>query len=165
MPDLQHRHARRDVLAGDLQRLGNGSHAVIEPNVGIPQRVPEQLGHLRHHVGRHVVVQQHQIQIGVRHELAAAEPAGGHQGETAGGRDPDLGGLGGQPELMEVQQRVAQLNRIKLPLTAFEQLLTCRGQILGGLGRARRRRLPLGRAGGGISCLLCHLSPPAAVAD
>ncbi len=165
VPGLQHRQAGRDVITGDLQGLRHGADAVVEPNVGVPQRIPQQLGDLRHDVVGHVVVQQHEIEVRVRNQLAAAQPAGGHDGEPASGGDPDLGGLGGQPELVQIEQRVAQGGRIELALAALEQLRRCRREIFGGLRRTRRRGLPSGGAGGGIALLLCHLSPPAAVAD
>ena len=33
-----------------------------------------------------IVVQQHQVEVGIRQQLAAAEPAGGDDGEAAGCR-------------------------------------------------------------------------------
>ena len=88
VPRLEHRQPGRDVLAGDLERLRHGPHAVVEPNVGVPQRVPQQLGDLADDLGGHVVVQQHQIEIGVRQHLAAAEPTGGDDREATVGVIP-----------------------------------------------------------------------------
>ena len=51
---------------GHLQRLGHRAHAVVDANVGVPQRVPQQFRDLPDDVGGHVVVQQHQIEVGVR---------------------------------------------------------------------------------------------------
>ena len=114
MPRLQHGQPRRNVISGDLQRFGHGSHAVVDTNIGVPQRIPQHLGDPTHHIGRHVVVQQHQVEIRVRDQLSAAQPSGGHDREATGGRDADLGGLCGEPELVQVDQRVSQRGRIQL---------------------------------------------------
>ena len=105
--DLQHGQPGRDVLAGDRQCLGHGAHAVVDANVGVPQGVPQQFGDLTDHVVRHVVVQQHQVEVGVGQQLPAAQPAGRDDREAAGGRDADLGGLCGEPEFVQVQQGIA----------------------------------------------------------
>ena len=151
VPDLQHRQPCGDVLVGHRERLGHGTDTVVQANVGVPQRVPQQLGDLGDHVGGHVVMHQHEVEVGVGHELPAAQAAGCDDGESAGGRDTDLGGLGGQPEFMQIQKGVAQGGRIQLPVTAFQQLLVRGRQIFRGFGRTRRRCLPSGGAGGGIS--------------
>jgi hypothetical protein len=53
---LQHRETCRDVLCGNLHRLGHGSYAVVEPNIGVPQRVPQVLGGLADDLLRQIVV-------------------------------------------------------------------------------------------------------------
>ena len=142
-----------------LQRLRHRADAVVDVNVGVPQRVPEQFGDLRHHVARHVVVNEGQVQIGVRQQLAAAQAAGGDDGEPAGGRDADLGGLGGEPELVQIEQRVTQRRGVQSG-AAGQQLFGCGRQILCRTRRSRRRRLPSRGSCGGIWCLLGHLGPP-----
>ena len=147
---LQHRQARGDVLAGHLQRLGHRPHAVVEPNVGVPQRIPQLFGDVADDVGRHVVVQQHQVEVGVRQQLAAAQTAGGDDREAAGVGDADLGGLGGQPELVQVEQRVAQRGRVEVRRTAASSFSTAAAKSVAGfdgpppeppIGKRRRRNL------------------------
>ena len=103
MPRLQHRQPGRQIRTSDRERLRYRPYAVIEPNVGVPQRIPQLFGNLCDHFVGQVVVQQHQIEIGVRHEFAAAQTTGGDDGEPARCRDADLGRLGTQPQLVEVQ--------------------------------------------------------------
>ena len=129
MPRLEHGQARGDVLARDLQRLGHRAHAVVDANVRVPQRVPQQLGDLADDVVGHVVVQQHQVEVRVRQQLPASQATGGDDREAAGGGDADLGGLCGEPEIVQVQQRVAQRGRIQLTRTTGEQLFGCGRQI------------------------------------
>ena len=125
---LEHRQAGRDVLTGDLERLGNGSHAVVEPNVGVPQRVPQLFGDVADHVLALIVVQQHQVEVGVRQQFPPAEAAGGDDGEATGLGDSDLGGLGREPELVQVEQGVAQRRRIQV-MGAGQQLFDGSGQV------------------------------------
>ena len=107
MPRLKHGQARGDVLACDLQRLGHGAHAVVDANVRVPQRVPQQFGDLTDDVVGHVVVQQRQIEVRVRQQLAPPQSAGRDDREATGGGDSDLGGLCGEPEIVQIQQRIA----------------------------------------------------------
>jgi hypothetical protein len=107
VPRLEHGQARGDVLARDLQRLRNGAYAVVDANVGVPQRVPQQFRNLADNVVRHVVVQQRQVEVRVRQQLAAPQATGGDDRESTRGGDSDLGGLCGEPEVVQVQQRVA----------------------------------------------------------
>ena len=58
VPGIEHRQASGDVCAGDLQRLGNGTHTVIQTNIGVPQRIPERIGDVADSVGVHAVVQE-----------------------------------------------------------------------------------------------------------
>ncbi len=104
---------------------------MIEPDIGVPQRVPEQLGDLAHHFGGHVVVQQHQIQIGVGHHLPATETAGGDDGKAAVRDDSQFGSLCGEPKFMQIQQGLAQRRCIESALPAVEQLPVRRRKILG----------------------------------
>ena len=53
--------------------------------------IPQQFGHLADDVDGHVVVQQRQVEVGVRHQFAPAQTAGRDDGEAAGGGDADLG--------------------------------------------------------------------------
>ena len=54
-------HAQRSchVGIGDIHRPGDGPHAVVQPNVGIPQRVPQPIGDLSQLIVRFVVVHQY----------------------------------------------------------------------------------------------------------
>ena len=108
VPGIQHGQASGHVRTGDLQCLGHGAHAVVKTNVGVPQRIPQLIGDLPDIVGSHVVVQQQQVQVRVRHQLAAAQRTGRDDRKAAAGRDTDLGGLRGQPEFMQLAPRFPQ---------------------------------------------------------
>ena len=95
MAYFEHRQAGRDVFSGHVQRFGHGTHPVVEANVGVPQWIPQVFGDLADDVLGQVVVQQHQVEVGVRQQFPAAQPPGGNDGEAAGFGDPDLGGFGG----------------------------------------------------------------------
>ena len=156
VPRLQHGQPSGDVLTGDLQRLGHRAHTVIDANVGVPQGIPQQLGDLADHIDGHVVVQQRQVEVGVRHQFATAQTARGHDGEAAGGRDADLGCLCGEPEFVQIEQGIPQCGRIQLPGTACQQLFAGGGKVGSRTGRTRRRSFPSRGPGGGISSLLFH---------
>ena len=106
---------------------------MIKPNIGVPQRIPQQFGDLGHHTLRHIVVQQHQIKIGVGRQLAASQPAGRDDGEPTGCRDADFGRLGGQPQLMQILQSLAQRGGVETTRTTVEELPARRGEIGGGV--------------------------------
>lgn len=73
VPGLQHSHPGCHIRAGDLQRLLDRSDAVVEPNVGVPQRI---LRAIRRACSPPppVVMQQHEIEIGVGNELLRPSP-------------------------------------------------------------------------------------------
>ena len=79
------------VGGGHLQGLRHRPHAVVELDVRVPQRIPELFGDLGDDRRVHLVVEQHQVEVGVRQQLAAAEPADRDDREAAVGLDPDLG--------------------------------------------------------------------------
>jgi hypothetical protein len=88
---LEHRQAGGDVVAGHAQRLGHVRTLWSSRMLASHNGYHSSLGDLADDVGGHVVVQQHQIEVGVRQQLAAAEAAGGDDGEATGRRDADLG--------------------------------------------------------------------------
>ena len=73
VPQVQHAEHGRQVGAGDLPGTADRADRVVEPDLGIPDRVPQPLGEHagvgRRGLGR---VQQHQIQVGERRELPPA---------------------------------------------------------------------------------------------
>ena len=74
-------------------------------------------------------MQQRQVEVGVRHQFAAAQAARGDDGEAAGGRDADLGSLCGEPEFVQIEQCIPQRGRIQLPGTACQQLFAGGGKV------------------------------------
>ena len=104
---FEHRQPGRDVLAGHLQRLRHGPHTVIEPNIGVPQRIPEQFGDRR--TTRRACCRAPGSGRGPRTAPARRVPARRwRRWRTRCCGDADLGGLGGQPELVEITQCVTQ---------------------------------------------------------
>lgn len=73
-------------------------------------------------VSRLAIVQQQHVQVRIRQQLAAAEPADPDDCKTTGIGDPDLVGLVDQPRLMQIQPRLPQPDRIQLAMVAGQQL-------------------------------------------
>ncbi|SKU72408.1 Uncharacterised protein [Mycobacteroides abscessus subsp. abscessus] len=64
VPGVEESQGRRHLLPGHMQGVGNRPDTVIQPNIGVPQWVPQAVGHLAESFRRDVlVVQQHQIQV------------------------------------------------------------------------------------------------------
>lgn len=101
------------VAVGDAQRAGDGAHAVVEPDVGVPQRIPQPVGDPLQHVVGDVVVQQHQVEIGIGQQLAPAQDADPDERETTGFGDAEFGGLGHQPRLVQFEPGVPQFGRVQ----------------------------------------------------
>ena len=113
VPGIQHRQAGGHVCAGDLQCLSDGPNTVIKANIGVPQRIPQRIGDIPDGVGVHAVVQQQQVQVRVRRQLATAQRTGRHDREATAGHDADLGSLCGQPEFVQFAPRFAQGGRVE----------------------------------------------------
>ncbi len=148
-------HAERGGQVGCryLQSLRDGPDAVVELDVGVPQGVPEPVGDAGHDRWVHVVVEQDEVEIGVGQHLATAEAADGDDGEAAVGCDAEFGALGDEPELVEVDEGVAQGRGVESAVagTTGEQLGSGSGEVGGGgagSGRSRRHRRPRSRCGG-----------------
>ena len=107
----------REILRGDLTALRDGAHRVVELQPGVPDRVPEALRELRDLLRRvgATVVDEHEVEVGARAGVAAAERADGSERDALGV------GLGGLPVLAhapqhELRDRVAAvLARDALP--------------------------------------------------
>ena len=92
VPQVEHAEHRRQVGAGDLPGPADRSDRVVEPDLGIPDRVPEPLGEHAGVGGRRLRrMQQHQVEVGERRQLAAAVTPDRHQGDSP---DVDPGILG-----------------------------------------------------------------------
>ena len=129
---------------------------MVEPDVGVPQRVPEKLRDPGDLLRGHVGVQEHQIEVGVGNHFAAAQTAGGDDGEAAALGDPQIGRLGGQPQFVQIQQCLTQGRGVEPTLAAGQELPSRRGKVGGRLRRLRRRGSPI--PGGGAICALGHLN-------
>ena len=68
------------ILAGDRYRLFRSTHAVIEAHAAVPDRIPNPVGNLPHVAPS--LVQEREIEIAARAELAPAVPADSHQSKT-----------------------------------------------------------------------------------
>jgi hypothetical protein len=83
---LLHRGAARKVGAGHGQAVRQATHRVPDLQAQIPERVEQALGDALD-VGAHLpVVDQHQVEVGERVELAAPVAAEGHQHQRSGGQ-------------------------------------------------------------------------------
>ncbi len=78
-------------------------------------------------------------------QFPAAETAGRDDREATGRGDADLGGLRGKPELVQIQQRIAQRSGIQLTRSPTAGCSARRQPDPSRRRRARRRSLPMGR--------------------
>lgn len=108
VPRLEHSQRGRQIGREHLEGLGHRPDTVVELDVRVPQRVPELVGDLRHDGRRHVVVEEDEIEIGVREHLAASEAPDGDDGEASLALDAEFGALRRQPEFVQVHEGVAQ---------------------------------------------------------
>ncbi len=95
--------AAKQVVICDVQSSGDGSYAVVDANVGVPQRIPQPIGDPLQHLFGLAVVQQQQVQVGVGRQFAAAQPTDPDDREATGIGDADLGSLGDQPGFVQLQ--------------------------------------------------------------
>lgn len=126
---FQHAQRGRHVGTGHTQGIRDGAHTVVQPNVGVPQWIPQRIGDIAQFLDGFAVVQQHQIQVRIRQQLAPAEPADPDDRITAVIGDPDLRGLDDQPGLMQIQPRLPQLGRIHVAMIIGQQLAPRGSQI------------------------------------
>ena len=80
--EVAHVEQRRccvEVAARQRERLANGTHAVAQLQPGVPDRIPEPIGHVRDVTA--VVVQQHDVDVAVRTQLRT-------RGRRPGARSP-----------------------------------------------------------------------------
>jgi hypothetical protein len=82
---------------------------VVQADAGVPERVPELLGEPVDVAA--AVVQQHQVQVGPRRQLAAAQRPDGDERGLIG--QADRRSVRGQPEVVKVDQRRAQRSRVQ----------------------------------------------------
>ena len=71
-----------EVLAGGLAGLGRRADGVVEGEAEVPDGVPEAVGEGGDGAGVAAVVQQEQVEVAARGELAAAVAADGDQGDA-----------------------------------------------------------------------------------
>ncbi len=85
---VQQAHRGRQVGPGDVPALGRGADRVVQPQLGVPDRVPEAVGQPGHLVRRQrpAVVQQHEIQVADRAGVAPGQAADGRERHARGRR-------------------------------------------------------------------------------
>ena len=76
-PGVQQPQRGTQVGRRHLHGLPDGAHAVVELDAGVPQRVPQRSRELSHVAL--ALVHEYQIQVGIRHHLAAAQGTHGNQ--------------------------------------------------------------------------------------
>lgn len=111
---FEHSECCRHVGGRNLKRLRKRPHAVVEFDVRVPQRVPQAVRDLGHDRRVHVVVQQNQIEIGIRQQFASAETTHGDDGKPTIRFDAQFGPLGGQPEFVQIDQCMSQRGGVEL---------------------------------------------------
>ncbi len=80
--DVEQSEPGLDVGGGHADGLGHRPHRVVQPQPGVPDRVPDRVGE-----GgdlRPAVVDEHEVQVTVGWQLPAAQAPDGHQGEPVG---------------------------------------------------------------------------------
>ena len=77
VPGVEQPEGDADVAGRGAGHLVERAHRVVEPDVGVPQRVEHLLGHLAE-LHRRVVDDDH-VEVGVRRQLASPVAAHGHQ--------------------------------------------------------------------------------------
>ena len=81
---VQERRRRRQIGRRQRQRLLERPHGVAGVDLGVPQRIEDRLGQrLRLRAGT-VGAQHEKVEVRVRRQLAAAEPAGREDGDRLG---------------------------------------------------------------------------------
>ena len=106
VPGVQQAELHLEVVGRGLAGLGRGADRMVEGQAEVPHRVPEAVGERAD--GLLGVVQQQQVEVAARGELAAAVAADGDQGVAAcagGGRGRV--GEAGQPAVGEGGERGA----------------------------------------------------------
>jgi hypothetical protein len=104
----QQRGGRIEVGRGEIERLGHAAHRVPELETRVPHRVPHPTGELVDHLV--TVMEDHDVEIAERRQLAAAIAADGDDGHRLLGSlsgERSVGDLG-QPLVGPVRQRSAQ---------------------------------------------------------
>jgi hypothetical protein len=94
VPGVEHPEGDADVLLRRGRDLRQVPHRVVDRGAGVPQRVPEGTGHLRD-AGAVLGVHQHDVEVAVRRELAAAVATDRDQGKAC--RRAVLGTTGERP--------------------------------------------------------------------
>ena len=87
-PQVEQPDPGAQLATGHVGALGRGAHRVVQPHRAVPQRIPEGLGQSVDPGPVPAVVQQHQVDVGARTELASGQAADRGQG------DPGVGAAG-----------------------------------------------------------------------
>jgi hypothetical protein len=106
-PDRQGGGGGVEVAVGQGQGLPRRAHGVAQLHAGVPHRVPEPVGHGGHAVPAGLV-EEPQVEVAARRQLAPAVAANGHEGETAVRSPGGLREALGQPAVGHGGQRPAQ---------------------------------------------------------
>lgn len=111
--DLEKPQRDPQVGGGDADGLADGAHRVVEPDPRVPQRVPHGVGDAGDLLGAPgparpapALVDEQQIEVRERGELAATERAHGHERRPL--PDTDGGRPGREPEVMQLREGLAQ---------------------------------------------------------
>ena len=146
----EQRRRRVEVDLGKCQLLVDRAHGMAELEAGVPHRVPDRGRHLRD-ACRLALVDEQQVEVALRRQLAATEPANGQEGELGGPRvllagtlgerlDPRVRG-GGQPpaEGAATECVVGERVETSLPCCADGAIRRADAHRRHGRGEHRRR--------------------------
>lgn len=142
---IQQAEPRADIGRGDGQALVHRPDAVVQPDPRIPERVPQAVGDRGQLAVRAPLVDEQQVQVREREDLAAPQPAERDESEPAGLPDARL--VRQQTELALIQraQRPPQLRRGKVRVAPAQQIRASIPECLRSMTAecpAHRRLLP-----------------------
>ena len=81
---VEQAHGRREVVGGDRPAVGHRAHAVVEPDPGVPDGIPQLVGEGADLLARQAswVVHEHEVVVAERAAVAAGERAHRGEGDT-----------------------------------------------------------------------------------
>ena len=138
VPGVEQAERGLQVVAGDLRGLVDGAHRVVEAQAGVPDRVPDAVGE-RGRRRRPAVVQQDQVEVAARGELAAAVAADRDQRDPGAGADAASACAQPSARSARVGVRAAQ---VRAPAPS-SQRSTSAARVLAGRARTSEPRPPV----------------------
>ena len=162
--DLEQAQRHPQVGGGDLDGLAHRAHRVVQPDPGVPERVPERVRDAGDALlvppPAAPVVHEDEVEIGVRRELPAPESTDRHQRRAL--PHAHRGGARGEPEVVQFHERLTQRARSQAPRAGrrVEQRVPRAEQVRGVAVAARGADPRVGARGSGPAPLRVRRHPP-----